>query len=93
MLCHLSSRRVRLRRRRLDRGAGVAGVAAECSLIIYLGDTARVPYGSKSPDTIRRFATEDTQFLVNHAVKAVVVACTWPQSTVLPHLQATFVLP
>lgn len=61
--------------------------------IIYLGDTARVPYGSKSPDTIRRFATEDTQFLVNHAVKAVVVACNTATAHALPHLQATFRLP
>ncbi|HCN79146.1 MAG TPA: glutamate racemase, partial [Verrucomicrobiales bacterium] len=43
--------------------------------IIYLGDTARVPYGSKSPDTIRRYAVEDTQFLTRLGVKAVVAAC------------------
>lgn len=61
--------------------------------IVYLGDTARVPYGSKSPDTIRRFATEDTQFLVNQAVKAVVVACNTATAHALPQLQQTFRIP
>lgn len=61
--------------------------------IIYLGDTARVPYGSKSPDTIRRFSMEDTQFLVSHGVKAVVVACNTATAHALPTLQATFRVP
>ena len=61
--------------------------------IVYLGDTARVPYGSKSPDTIRRFAVEDTQFLVNRNVKAVVVACNTATAHALPHLQNTFRMP
>ena len=43
--------------------------------ILYLGDTARLPYGSKSPATIRQFADEDVRFLLAHGVKAVVVAC------------------
>lgn len=61
--------------------------------IIYLGDTARVPYGSKSPDTIRRFAMEDTQFLMGQGVKAVVVACNTATAHALPQLQATFRVP
>ena len=61
--------------------------------IVYLGDTARVPYGSKSPDTIRRFSVEDTQFLVGHGVKAVVVACNTATAHALPQLQATFRVP
>ena len=61
--------------------------------IVYLGDTARLPYGSKSPDTIRRFATEDTQFLLRHEVKAVVVACNTATAHALPHLQKTFRMP
>ncbi len=32
--------------------------------LLYLGDTARVPYGTKSPSTVIRFASEDTQFLI-----------------------------
>jgi glutamate racemase len=43
--------------------------------LIYLGDMARVPYGTKSPATVVRFACEDTQFLLRQNVKAVVVAC------------------
>ena len=61
--------------------------------IIYLGDTARVPYGSKSPETIRRFALEDTQFLINQGVKAVVVACNTATAHALDTLRATFRVP
>ena len=61
--------------------------------IIYLGDTARVPYGSKSPETIRRFALEDTQFLINQGVKAVVVACNTATAHALDALRATFRIP
>lgn len=43
--------------------------------ILYLGDTARVPYGTKSPDTIRRFSREAAHFLLGHDVKMIVVAC------------------
>ena len=43
--------------------------------LVYLGDTARVPYGTKAPSTVVRFACEDTQFLLQQNVKAVVVAC------------------
>ena len=43
--------------------------------VIYLGDTARVPYGTKSRTTIERYALEDTAFLVEKGVKMIVVAC------------------
>jgi len=43
--------------------------------IVYLGDSARVPYGIKSPETIRRFALEDLAFLLRHDPKLIVVAC------------------
>lgn len=42
---------------------------------IYLGDTARVPYGNRSPETIKRYAKECTDFLVSKDVKLIVVAC------------------
>ena len=42
---------------------------------IYLGDTARVPYGSKSKETITQFAIEDSRFLLSKQVKMIVVAC------------------
>jgi glutamate racemase len=43
--------------------------------IVYLGDTARVPYGNKSPETIRDYAREDAAFLLKRGVKALVIAC------------------
>ena len=43
--------------------------------LIYLGDTARVPYGNKSRSTVRRYALEDVQFLLGQGVKMIVIAC------------------
>ena len=43
--------------------------------IVYLGDTARVPYGIKSLETVRRFALEDAAFLMSFSPKLIVVAC------------------
>lgn len=43
--------------------------------IVYFGDTARVPYGPKSPDTVRRYAREAAAFLLSRDVKMLVVAC------------------
>jgi glutamate racemase len=43
--------------------------------LLYLGDTARLPYGTKSPETVRRYARRAIGFLLDHGVKAVVVAC------------------
>ncbi len=43
--------------------------------IIYFGDTARVPYGTKSAETVRKFAIQDAKFLLSKGVKAIVIAC------------------
>ena len=43
--------------------------------LIYVGDTARVPYGPKSPETVRRYAVQISEWLVEQGVKLVVVAC------------------
>lgn len=43
--------------------------------IVYLGDTARVPYGTRSVETIKEFAKHDVEFLLSKNVKAIVVAC------------------
>lgn len=43
--------------------------------IIYFGDTARIPYGSRSPETVLRYAKEDVEFLRQHAVKMIIAAC------------------
>lgn len=55
--------------------------------IIYLGDTARLPYGNKSPETIVRYARENLAFLRRHGVKAVVVACNTATAHALGVLQ------
>src|SRR5947207_5797904 len=61
--------------------------------LVYLGDTARVPYGTKSPSTVVRFACEDTQFLSQQNVKAVVVACNTCSAWALPMLERKFKVP
>jgi glutamate racemase len=43
--------------------------------LLYFGDTARVPYGSKAPSTVRRFAREAAKFLLSRDIKLMVVAC------------------
>ena len=53
---------------------------------IYLGDTARLPYGPKSPETVRRYAREAASFLVARGVKAMVVACNTASARALPAL-------
>ena len=54
---------------------------------IYLGDTARVPYGPKSPETVRRYAREILAWLVGEGVKAVVVACNTATAHALEELR------
>ena len=61
--------------------------------IVYLGDTARVPYGSKSPETIRQFSHEDVRFLLDRGVKTVVVACNTATAHALPSLQERYQIP
>jgi glutamate racemase len=64
-----------------DSGIGGLTVARElmrqlpAEAIVYVGDTARVPYGPKSPDTVRRYSREIAAYLLTQGVKAVVVAC------------------
>jgi glutamate racemase len=61
--------------------------------IIYFGDTARVPYGPKSPDTVRRYSREIAHFLESEGVKAVVVACNTATAHALPALRDEFAMP
>jgi len=51
--------------------------------IVYFGDTARVPYGPKSPQVVREYAVQDTEFLMSHDVKMIVVACNTVSSVAL----------
>ena len=60
---------------------------------VYLGDTARVPYGTKGADTVTRFATEATLLLTDRGVKAVVVACNTASAIALERLREVTDLP
>ena len=82
-----------------DSGIGGLTVAHEImrqlpnESIVYFGDTARVPYGPKSPDTVIRYSREITSFLRGEGVKAVVVACNTATAHALPALRAENELP
>jgi glutamate racemase len=60
---------------------------------IYLGDTARVPYGTKSPETVVRYAHQITEFLIRRDVKLLVVACNTASAVALESLKETFAIP
>ena len=55
--------------------------------VVYFGDTARVPYGPKSPETVRRYSGEILQYLLQRGVKMVVVACNTSTAHALEHLR------
>ncbi len=61
--------------------------------LIYFGDTARVPYGNKSPETVRRFSREILDFLLSRDVKLVVVACNTATAHALAELQRVSPVP
>lgn len=75
-----------------DSGIGGLTVVHELQMklpnedIVYLGDTARLPYGTKSPDTVLRFSRENLAFLKSKNVKMIVVACNTASSNALPRL-------
>src|SRR5438067_5702841 len=61
--------------------------------LLYFGDTARVPYGPKSPDTVRRYSREIAGFLLQQNAKAIVVACNTATAHALSSLTADFPVP
>ncbi len=61
--------------------------------LVYLGDTARVPYGPKSPETITRFALDAALFLLRQGVKLLVVACNTSSAMALETLRLTLRVP
>lgn len=61
--------------------------------IVYFGDTARVPYGSKSKETVTRFSIQNVQFLLEQKVKMVVVACNTSSALSLTELEQKFPVP
>ena len=61
--------------------------------VVYLGDTARVPYGSKSPRTVERYSLACQQFLLDRGVKLVLIACNTASANALPALRAASPVP
>lgn len=82
-----------------DSGVGGLTVAREISRqlpyenIVYFGDTARVPYGSKSQNTIIRFSEQIIRFLRTKQVKAIVIACNTASALALDAVKDEFDLP
>jgi glutamate racemase len=61
--------------------------------IVYFGDTARSPYGPKSPKTIIDYAIEDTEFLLSRGAKLIIVACNSVSSVAIEALRSRFQVP
>jgi glutamate racemase len=82
-----------------DSGIGGLTVVAEIMRqlpneeIVYFGDTARLPYGPKSKETVKQFSVQDTEFLLAHGVKMVVVACNTASSVAMEDLSQRYDLP
>ena len=82
-----------------DSGVGGLTVAREImrqipnEKIIYFGDTARVPYGSKSKETVTRFSKQIVRFLQSHQVKTIVVACNTASAYALDELEKEIEIP
>ncbi len=55
--------------------------------LVYFGDTARVPYGPKSPNTIIEYSIQNSRFLLQQGIKILVVACNTSSSVAIPQLQ------
>lgn len=81
--------------------SGVGGLTVLRELIqqapgaeyLYFGDTARLPYGSKSPETVAKFAIEAAHFLEARGIDMLVVACNTATALALPEIQAAMKLP
>lgn len=82
-----------------DSGIGGLTVAKEIvrqlpsESVVYFGDTARVPYGPKSPDTVRRYSQEIADFLLTQGVKSIVVACNTATAHALTMLREKLSIP
>ncbi len=61
--------------------------------LLYFGDTARVPYGIKSAETVTRYSMEITRFLMEQQIKLLIVACNTASSVALSALQSAFTIP
>ena len=61
--------------------------------LVYFGDTARLPYGTKSKGTVTRFAREIVSFLMGKNPKMIVAACNTASAVALPELREEFEIP
>jgi glutamate racemase len=61
--------------------------------IYYLGDTAHLPYGSKSPQTLFKLTSANLKFLLTHPLKIVIIACNTASALVLPKMEKHFSIP
>lgn len=61
--------------------------------IVYLGDTARVPYGNRSPETVTRYSLENTRFLLSKGIKMLIIACNTSSAIALPVLKRRLPIP
>jgi glutamate racemase len=81
--------------------SGIGGLTAVKEIItltpgeelVYFGDTGRVPYGTRSAQTITRYAEQDAAFLMSKNVDAIVVACGTVSTTALSHLKSILPIP
>ncbi len=82
-----------------DSGLGGLTAAAEFEKVfpskkyIYFGDTARVPYGTKSAETIRRYATQDCNFLISKSSSVIIAACGTVSANAIEALRQNFSVP
>lgn len=60
---------------------------------LYLGDTARVPYGIRSPETIRKYSLQNCLFLLEKGAELIVIACNTATASALPFLQSVLKVP
>ncbi len=82
-----------------DSGLGGLTAAAEFEKVfpgkqyIYFGDTARVPYGTKSAETIKRYATQDCNFLLSKSASLIIAACGTVSANAMDALRESFSVP
>jgi glutamate racemase len=81
--------------------SGVGGLTVQRALLaalpwvdtVYLGDTARLPYGTKSPSTVTQYALRNARLLSRHGIDLLVVACNTASAVALPALRAELSIP
>ena len=61
-----------------------------CENIVYFGDTGRIPYGTRSRETIIKYAEQDMDFLIRHNVKCIIAACGTVSTVLLPEVYGKY---